>query len=57
MSGDANDRNVYLVDGHYLLLTPKGTLSDGSNFVYPIRNVDSDKKNAAMEKATRDSEK
>ena len=36
ISGDANDRNVYLVDGHYLLLTPKGTLSDGSNFVYRV---------------------
>ena len=38
VSGDANDRNVYLVDGHYLLLTPKGTLSDGSNFVYKVAN-------------------
>ncbi len=53
VSGDANDRNVYLVDGHYLLLTPKGTLSDGSNFVYAIRNVDSDTARAAG----RDSEK
>jgi len=38
ISGDANDRNVYLVDGHYLLLTPKGTLFDGSNFVYKVGN-------------------
>lgn len=38
ISGDANDRNVYLVDGHYLLLTPKGTLSDSSNFVYKVGN-------------------
>lgn len=38
VSGDANDRNVYLVDGHYLLLTPKGTLSDNSNFVYKVGN-------------------
>ena len=38
VSGDDNDRNVYLVDGHYLLLTPKGTLSDSSNFVYKVGN-------------------
>jgi len=38
ISGDANDRNVYLVDGHCLLLTPKGTLSDSSNFVYKVGN-------------------
>ena len=36
------DRNVYLVDGHYLLLTPKGTLSDSSNFVYRVGDADSD---------------
>ena len=42
ISGDDNDRNVYLVDGHYLLLTPKGSLSDSSSFVYRVGDADSD---------------